>query len=130
MREDVFDERPFTPAASEGPAGCAAYALPETPAIMPGEPAPVPRSVRRGRLPRWLLVALVGMLALAVLAGGIAQLISLLHRAANQTPASFVLNRSPCSTHLTARTVPAGNDESEQDHFQQQLHCFGDQTTR
>jgi len=70
MREDVFDERPFTPAASEGPAGRAASPLPETPAIMPGEPAPVPRSVRHGRLSRWLLVALVGMLALAVLAGG------------------------------------------------------------
>jgi hypothetical protein len=34
-------------------------------------------------MPRWLLVTLVGMLALAVLAGGTGWLASLLHRQAN-----------------------------------------------
>lgn len=101
MSDDASDKRLFTPAASEEPASRAVSPLPETSVTMPGIPAPVPRSGRRGRVQRWLLVSLVGML---VLAAGIGLLVSLLQRAGNPAPAS-TFQEASCSFKPAAGVV-------------------------
>ena len=56
---------------------------------IPDASPPISRSVRRGKVPSFLLVTLVGILALAVLASGTGVLVSLLHRQPNSPPPPF-----------------------------------------
>lgn len=105
MKEEMFN----TPAPLRDPreeqAGHAAPVLHETPTVTPGASPPVVRATRRRRVrvPSFLLVTLVGMLVLAVLAGGTALLISLLHRQANPPPSTF--QTAPCPFKPAAGVV-------------------------
>ena len=56
-------------------------------------------------MPRWLLVSLVGMLALAVLAGGTGLLLSLLHPQPNPPPASSAFHTTSCPFKLATGVV-------------------------
>ncbi len=105
MKDDMFDKQPLPPAISKEQNGHAAPLLPETPPITPGESPPVSRAVRRGKVPRWPLVALVGMLVVVVLAGSIGLLFSLLQRQANPAPASASFHAAPCPFTPAARVV-------------------------
>ena len=105
MKDDVFDKQPLPLETREERDGHAAPSLPETPAIMPGASPPVSRAVRQGRLPRWLLVTLVGTLALAVLAGGTGLLAFLLQRQTNPTPAAATFQTASCPFKPAAGVV-------------------------
>ena len=100
MKEEPsrHDEWLLAPATSKEPASRQTLLLPETFMNMPGESARMPQHDRRGRRPRWLFGALVGVLALAMLAGGIGLLSSLLQRQANpaQTLVSTNFHTTPC----------------------------------
>jgi pimeloyl-ACP methyl ester carboxylesterase len=102
MKDDVFDKQPLPPAISEERAGHTFPLLPETPAIMPGASPPVAQAVRRGRVPSFLLVTLVGIL---VLAGGTGLFISLLRRPVNPAPASSAFQTTSCPFKLAAGVV-------------------------
>ncbi len=102
MKDEMSDKQPLTPGASEETADRAAPPLPETPAITPGEPAPVSPPGRRGRLLSFLLATLVGIL---VLAGGIGLLISLLQRSATPAPPSSAFQTTSCPFKLAAAVV-------------------------
>jgi pimeloyl-ACP methyl ester carboxylesterase len=73
--------------------------------MMPGASPPVARAVRQGRVPRWLLVTLVGLLVLAALAGGTGLLVSLLQRQANPAPTSSTFQTASCPFKLAAGVV-------------------------
>ena len=105
MKEEMSDTQALPPETREQRDAHAAPLLPETPSILPGASPPVARSARRGRLPRWLLVTLVGMLALAVLAGGTGVLVSLLHRQPNPSPATSTFQTTSCPFKLAAGVV-------------------------
>jgi pimeloyl-ACP methyl ester carboxylesterase len=96
VKDEMSDTAPLPRETREEQTGHAASSPPETPSITPGAPLPVARAEKRGRVPRWLLVTLVGMLALAVLAGGIGLLASLLHPQPHQSPASSSFQTAPC----------------------------------
>ncbi len=105
MKDEMSDKQPLPPETHEEQAAHAAPLLPETPAIMPGASPPVARAVRRGRLPRWLLATLVGILVLAVLAGGTSLLISLLQRPATPVPPSSAFQTTSCPFKPAAGVV-------------------------
>jgi len=79
--------------------------LAESPTLLTEVAPPVSPMVRRGQMPRWLLVSLVGMLVLAMLAGGAGLLISLLHSGTNQSPASSAFHTAACPFKLAAGVV-------------------------
>jgi pimeloyl-ACP methyl ester carboxylesterase len=102
MKDDVFDTPPMPPETREVQASHAAVSLPEIPSSMPGAPRPAARVVRRGKVPGFLLVTLVGIL---VLAGGTGLLISLLLRTANPAPPSSAFQTTSCPFKLAAGVV-------------------------
>jgi pimeloyl-ACP methyl ester carboxylesterase len=102
MKEERLDTPPLPPETHEEQAAHAASVLPETPAILSGASPPVSRATRRGRMPSFLLVTLLGILVLAVLAGGTGLLVALVHRQANAPP-SLVLSACVVQGRLQAR---------------------------
>ena len=109
MQDDMFDTQPLPPEMREERIGHAAPLLPETPASIPDASPPISRSVRRGKVPSFLLVTLVGILALAVLASGTGLLVSLLHRQPNPPPATPTFQTASCPFKLAAG-VAEGKD--------------------
>src|SRR5436309_6719639 len=102
VKDDVSNKQLLPPEMREERDGHATPSLPATPSILPGASPPVARTVRRGRMPRWLLATLVGLL---VLAGGIGLLISLLQRPANPAPPSSAFQTTSCPFKLAAGVV-------------------------
>ncbi len=97
MNEDAFDKQPLTPASHEEAAGHTTPQLPETPVSRPGEATPVTQTGGRGKVPRWLLLTLIGVLALAVLAGGLGVWASLGQRQTKPVPRPVTaFHPAPC----------------------------------
>jgi hypothetical protein len=98
MNEDAFGKQPLTPASHEEEAGHTTPQLPETPVNKPGEPPPVAQTGGRGKVPRWLLLTLIGVLALAVLAGGLGVWASLGQRQTKPAPqpVTNAFHLAPC----------------------------------
>ncbi len=98
MNEDAFDKQPLTPASHEEAAGHTTPQLPETPVSRPGEATPVTQTRGRGKVPRWLLLTLIGVLALAVLASGLGVWASLGQRPTKQAsrPVATAFHPAPC----------------------------------
>jgi pimeloyl-ACP methyl ester carboxylesterase len=105
MKDEMFEKQPLPPETREERDARAAPLLPETPAMIPVASPPVARSVRRGRMPRWLLATLVGILVLAVLAGGTGLLVSLLHRQPNPPSATSAFQTASCPFKPAAGVV-------------------------
>jgi hypothetical protein len=105
VQDDMFDKQPLPPETREERDGHAAPSLPETPASIPDASPLISRSARRGKMPRWLLVTLVGILALAVLASGTGLLASLLHRQPNPPPATPTFQTAFCPFKPAAGVV-------------------------
>ncbi len=105
MKDDMSDKQQPPPETREERDGHAAPLLPETPAIIPDASPPISRSARRGKVPRWLLVTLVGILALAALASGTGLLASLLHRQPNPPPATPTFQTVSCPFKPAAGVV-------------------------
>jgi pimeloyl-ACP methyl ester carboxylesterase len=105
VQEDMFDKQPLPPETREERDGHAAPLLPETPASIPDASPPISRSARRGKVPRWLLVTLVGILALAALASATGLLASLLHRQPNPPPATPTFQTASCPFKPAAGVV-------------------------
>ncbi len=101
MSQDIPGKESVTSTANDVTAVRAASPFPMSPGIMSGTPAPVPQPGRRGRLRRWLTIALVGVLVLATMIG---VLISLLHRSASTTPSS-AFHSTSCPFQLAAGVV-------------------------
>ncbi|HEV2579604.1 MAG TPA: alpha/beta fold hydrolase [Ktedonobacteraceae bacterium] len=102
MKDDVSNKQALPPAPSGERDAHAAPLLSETPSSMPVASPPDSRAVRRGRVPRWLLATLVGILALA---GGTGLLISLVQRPANPAPPSSTFQTTSCPFKLAAGVV-------------------------
>lgn len=105
MKDDVFDIPPLPSETHEERGGYAVPLVPETPAITPGASPPTSRAVRRGRVPRWLLVTLVGMLVLAALAGGTGWMVSLVHHQPNPPSATSAFQTAACPFKPAAGVV-------------------------
>ncbi len=105
MNVHFFNKQPSNLASNEGQDGHPAPLLPETAPITAGESTPKAESVRQGRVPLWLLVTLVGMLVLAILAGGTGVLVSLLHRQPNLPRATSAFQTTSCPFTLAAGVV-------------------------
>jgi pimeloyl-ACP methyl ester carboxylesterase len=105
MKEEMSQRPPLPPQTGEERDGHPAPVLPESPAIMPGASPPVSRAVKRGRVPRWLFVTLVGVVALAVLAGGTGLLVSLVHRQPSPSPAPSPFQTAACPFKPAAGVV-------------------------
>ena len=102
MKDEMSDTPPLPQEIREERDAHAAPLLPETPEMIPGAPPPVVRAVRRGRVPSFLFVALVGML---VLAGGTGLLIFLVQRRASPAPRSSAFQTTSCPFKLAAGVV-------------------------
>ncbi len=130
MKDEMFNTQPLPPAPSEERNGHAAPLRAETPTMMPGASPPASRAVRRGRVPRWLLVTLVGMLALAVLAGGTGLLVSLMHRQTNPPSATSAFQTGSCPFKpaegvVVGKDVRCGYLTVPEDHSRPQAPPFG-----
>jgi pimeloyl-ACP methyl ester carboxylesterase len=101
MKDEISDTQPLPPETREERDAHAVPLLPETPPITPGESPSVSRAVRRGKVPRWLLVTLVGVLVLATIIG---LLVSLLLRPTSTTPSS-AFQSAPCPFKPAAGVV-------------------------
>jgi len=102
VKDEMSDTTPLPQETREERDAHATPLLPESPAIIPGASPLVARAVRPGRVPRWLIVTLVGIL---VLAGGTSLLLSLLQRPANPTPPSSAFQTTSCPFKLAAGVV-------------------------
>jgi pimeloyl-ACP methyl ester carboxylesterase len=102
MKDEMSDTTPLPQETREERDAHAAPLLLETPAMIPGASPPVARAVKRGRVPSFLLVTLVGIL---VLAGGTGLLIFLFQRPANPAPPSSAFQTTPCPFKLAAGVV-------------------------
>ena len=102
MKDEMSDTPPLPQEIREERDAHATPLLPETPAIDTCASPPVARAVRRGRVPSFLFVTLVGML---VLAGGTGLLIFLVQRRASPAPLSSTFQIASCSFKLAAGVV-------------------------
>jgi pimeloyl-ACP methyl ester carboxylesterase len=106
MKDDVSDKQPLPPVTSQEPSGPTVSLGAGAPSSISGASPSPSRAVKRGNVPGFLLVTLVGIL---VLAGGTGLVISLVQRPASPAASSSAFQTTACPFKLAAGVVEEKN---------------------